>query len=124
MTYETIYSELEKIGSEMRGERQKLRSELSVVDKEITDIEHYLEFYAISASKGYKISKMLKDRFVIRREIKNELESIDRISVMNLGHIANGKGRNDLSKLTDKRYNPRVLTELFAEHEEKGGDRA
>ena len=119
MTYENIYAELEKIGSEMRGQRQKLRSELSRVDKEITDIEHYLEFYALSASQGYKIAKMLKDRFVRRREIKNDLETIDRISVMSVGHIANGKGRSDLSKMSDRHYSPRVLVELFAEHETK-----
>ena len=40
---------------------------------------------------------------------------LNRISVMNVGHIGNGKGRDDLERLKDKHYIPRVLTELFEE---------
>lgn len=115
MTENVFYNELESIGEKIRKHRHELVAELSNVDKEITDIEHYIEFYSLSASRGYKTSKMLKDCLQRRREIKDEIELINRISVMSVGHIANGKGRNDLEKIKHKQYTPRVLSELFAE---------
>lgn len=110
-----IYDELEAAGKKIRTRRRELNSELSRVDKEISDIRHYIEFYPLSASRGYKMAKMLKDCLIKRRQIKDETEMLNRISVMNVGHIGNGKGRDDLERLKDKHYTPRVLTELFAE---------
>lgn len=115
MTENIFYNELESTGRKIRERRHELVTELSNVDKEITDIEHYIEFYSLSASRGYKVSKMLKDCFQRRREIKDEIEMLNRISVMNVGHIANGKGRDDLEKIKHKQYTPRVLSELFTE---------
>lgn len=107
------YDDLEELSKKIRQRRKELNSELSKIDKEISDIRHYIEFYPLSASKGYKMAKMLKDCLIKRREIKNESEVLDRICVMNVGHIGNGKGRGDLDKLLDKHYTPRVLNSLF-----------
>lgn len=108
-----IYDDLENVGEKMKERRRELSCELSKVDKEISDIRHYIEFYPLSASRGYKMAKMLKDCLIRRRAIKDETEMLNRISVMTVGHIGNGKGRNDLDKLGNKQYTPRVLTELF-----------
>ena len=110
-----FYDELEACCMQIKNYRSKLNSEISRVDKEITDIQHYIEFCNLSASGGYKIAAMLKERLSKRREIKNTLERLNRISVMNTGFIANGKGRDALEKLTDKHYTPRILKELFEE---------
>lgn len=67
----------------------------------------------MSASRGYKMAKMLKDCLIRRRAIEDETEMLNRISVMAVGHIGNGKGRRDLDKLNNKQYTPRILTELF-----------
>lgn len=108
-----IYDDLENIGQKIKKRRNELSYEMSKVDKEISDIRHYIEFYPLSASRGYKMAKMLKDCLIRRRAIKDEMETLNRISVMTVGHIGNGKGRNDLDKLGNKQYTPRVLTELF-----------
>lgn len=108
-----IYEDLENIGQKIKKRRNELSCELSKVDKEISDIHHYIEFYSMSASRGYKMAKMLKDRLIRRRAIKDETEMLNRISVMTVGHIGNGKGRSDLDKLKNKQYTPRILTELF-----------
>lgn len=109
------YDDLEELSKRIRLRRKELNSELSRIDKEISDIRHYIEFYPLSASKGYKMAKMFKDCLVNRREIKNEQEILDRICAMNVGHIGNGKGRDDLDKLLDKHYTPRILGDLFEE---------
>ena len=93
------------------------------VDKEISDIYHYIELYAFNASDGYKLAKMLKDRLNRRREIKNELEILNRISLMPVGTICNGRGRTAIEKLIDKHYQPRVLNELFENKTGKSDER-
>lgn len=108
-----IYDKLETLGEDIRARKRELNTKLSNTDKEITDIKHYIEFYPLSASKGYQVAKLLKDCLIKRREIKNELEILERIQVMSVGHIGNGKGRDDLDKMLEKHYQPRVLKELF-----------
>ena len=110
-----IFDELEKMSIDVKKRRSELNSELSRVDKEITDIRHYIEFYPLSASKGYKMAKMMKDCLVRRRAIKDELEMLNRVSTMNIGFIGNGKGRDTINKLSDKHYKPRILKELFSD---------
>lgn len=108
-----LFDKIENLAIEAQNRRRALNSELSRVDKEITDIEHYIEFYPFSASRGYELSKMLKDRFSRRREVKNEMEQLNDIAWMQIGFIAKGKGRAMLDKRADKQYTPRVLKELF-----------
>lgn len=112
-TKNEIYDKLEVLGADIRARKRELNTELSKADKELTDIRHYIEFYPLSASKGYQMAKLMKDCLIKRREIKNEIEMLERIQVMSVGHIGNGKGRDDLDKLADKHYQPRVLKELF-----------
>lgn len=112
-TKNEIYDKLEVLGSDIRARKRELNTELSKADKELTDIRHYIELYPLSASKGYQMAKLMKDCLIKRRGIKNEIEMLERIQVMSVGHIGNGKGRDDLDKLADKHYQPRVLKELF-----------
>lgn len=108
-----LFMELESISTELRKQKQKLTSDLSIADKKKTDIEHYIEFCSLSASQGYKASKMLKDCLEERRQIKNELEVIENILRMNIGFIGKGKGEKVLESTKVKQYKPRVLKELF-----------
>lgn len=110
-----IYEKFEGLGKEVRGRMQELNSELSKMDKEISDIRHYIEFYPLSASKGYQMAKLLKDHLIKRREIKNELDVMGKIQMMSVGQISSGKGRKIIDKTLDKHYTPRVLNELFEE---------
>lgn len=114
-----IYETIEKsLTHEIKERRTELNHRLSMVDKEICDIRHYIEFYTFNASKGYKLCKMLKDKLIERREIKDELEVINRISLMPVGTICNGKGKGIIENLQDKQYTPRVLSELFEDKED------
>jgi hypothetical protein len=108
-----IYDKLEVLSKEIKDRKRELNTEISKIDKEISDIRHYIEFYPLSASNGYKMAKMLKDHLVKRREIKNELDIMSKVQMMSVGQVASGKGREIIGKTLDKHYTPRVLRELF-----------
>ena len=61
------------LASEALHRKDELVDKLSIVDKEICDILHYIEFCNLNAAQGYKAYKMLKERRIKRRSIKNEL---------------------------------------------------
>ena len=50
-----LYDNLEKVTKDLKEQRISLQSELSNVDKEISDIRHYIEFYPLNACQGYDI---------------------------------------------------------------------
>ena len=85
----------------------------SEVDKEISDIMHFIEFYNFSASDGYKLCKALKDLRLRRRKIKNELELINIVNTQSLNNVASGQTNKAINGLDEKKYAPRVLQELF-----------
>lgn len=114
-----IYDKLEALSKEVKERKKELNSELSRIDKEISDIRHYIEFYPLSASNGYKMAKTLKDHLIKRRGIKNELDVMNRIQMMSVGQVGSGKGRDIIDKVLDKRYTPRVLNELFEQPKER-----
>ena len=111
----------------LKGNKEWLLNEESNIDKQISDILHYIEFYTFSASDGYKLCKALKELRLRRREIKNELELINIISVHTCNNIANGNTSKAIEGLSNKQYAPRVLNDLFVSHNinsllESGGD--
>lgn len=62
--------------SEFVNSKEELLNELSESDQIISDLLHYLEFETFNASKGYKISKKIKEVRIKRREIKNKLHIV------------------------------------------------
>jgi hypothetical protein len=95
-------------------ERNKyLNLQLSIVDKEIVDIEHAAEFYTLNASQGYKLYKMLHDAKVRRREIKDEMEKIKYIMSSNMKSALYNNISCSIKGLKNRQYTPRVLQELF-----------
>lgn len=98
----------------LKGNKEWLLNEESNIDKQISDILHYIEFYNFSASNGYKLCKALKELRLRRRHIKNELELIGIISTHTCNNIANGNTNKAIDGLGKKQYVPRVLNDLFA----------
>lgn len=84
-------------------ENKDLCEQLSLCDKALLDLEHYIEFSKFSASEGYKISKMMKDILTTRREVKNKLKIINVLK----------RTRNELNGIKTQTYNPRILKDLF-----------
>lgn len=88
-----------------------LSDSLSRVDREITDITHFIEFSTLSASAGYKAYRMLHDKRKERRSIKDELEAIRDIKSYRMEDF--DAIQNFMAMDRKKKYKPRELPELF-----------
>lgn len=106
-------NELSGVFSTLQGNKDWLLEQESNLDKQISDILHWIEFNDFSACDGYKLCKALKDLRLQRRNVKNELEVIRIIGVHTCSNLANGKTGNAINGLNTRKYEPRVLSELF-----------
>lgn len=108
-----------KIGSlnglfnEANQRKEHLLKQLSLVDQEISDCLHYIEFCNLNAAQGYNSYKLIKERRVRRRSIKNELEIIECILSRRIGDSILEEVNTVIEKMDKRTYEPRVLTELF-----------
>jgi len=103
-----------KRNTKIADERYKnLNDQLSNVDKEICDLNHYIEFNQLDLYRAWNAFSMLQERLRKRRRIKDGLyvvsntagDDIDADTIAGLvDRCAHNKGR---------KYTPRVLKELF-----------
>ena len=106
-------SDLNGLASEALHRKDDLLSQLSKVDQELSDIDHYIEFVNLNAAQGYKAYKMIKDRRIIRRSIKNELDVLNIILGKKISETATDEIQKAISGMDKRTYEPRVLNELF-----------
>lgn len=106
-------SDLNGLASEALHRKDNLLSQLSKIDQELSDIGHYIEFVNLNAAQGYKAYKMIKDRRIIRRSIKNELDVINIILGKKISETATDEIQKAISGMDKRVYEPRVLNELF-----------
>ena len=106
-------SDLNGLASEALHRKDDLLSQLSKVDQELSDIDHYIEFVNLNAAQGYKAYKMIKDRRIIRRSIKNELEVLNIILGKKISETATDEIQKVIYGMDKRTYEPRVLNELF-----------
>ena len=106
-------SDLNGLASEALHRKDDLLSQLSKVDQELSDIDHYIEFVNLNAAQGYKAYKMIKDRRIIRRSIKNELEVLNIILGKKISETVTDEIQKAISGMDKRTYEPRVLNELF-----------
>lgn len=93
--------------------RNELTEKLSNVDKEISDIQHYIEFNRLNAYQGWAVMSMLKNRLQQRREYKDELFLLSKIHGCSLSKKEIEEVREAAAQNRNRKYSPRVLTELF-----------
>lgn len=106
-------SDLNGLASEALHRKDDLLSQLSKVDQELSDIDHYIEFVNLNAAQGYKAYKMIKDRRIIRRSIKNELDVLNIILGKKISETATDEIQKVIYGMDKRTYEPRVLNELF-----------
>lgn len=98
-------------GSDTR--QQELNSKLSDVDKEIVDVEHYIEFGKFNAYQGWMCFKMLQNRLRQRRKYKNEMQVLNLIKQCHFDKTAISALSQTISDIQNKCYTPRAFPELF-----------
>ena len=104
---------LNGLASEAVHRKNELTDQLSIVDKETCDILHYIEFCNLNAAQGYKAYKMLKERRIRRRSIKNELQVLDIILGKKISETATDEIQKAVEGMDKRKYEPRVMEELF-----------
>lgn len=106
-------SELNGLKSDATKRKEELCKQLSDVDKELSDIYHYIEFCNLNAAQGYKAYKMVKDRRIKRRSIKNELVVVNAILENKISDSITEEIEKIVHSLDERTYTPRILNELF-----------
>ena len=106
-------SGLNGLAAEALHRKEELINQLSEVDKELCDINHYIEFCNLNAAQGYKAYKMIKNRRMKRRSIKNELDVLNMILGKKLSESVTNEITNAVLGMDKRIYEPRVLNELF-----------
>ena len=124
-----LIEQLKKSIQEISDHKHYLNNQLSTVDKKVSDILHYIELSEnLNSVQGYNAYKLLREVTRERREIKNkidemnylnqymvqkslaELTALDKVSA----NVTKVHTKN-ISEDSTKRYEVRVLTELFGE---------
>lgn len=112
--WEEKLQELASFSDDVQNRFVELNDMLSNVDKKITDLQHYIEFNNLNACEGWKCFDMLQHLLRERRQIKNEIEIVQRF----MGH---GFCQSNIAQLyqeiessKNKKYTPRALPELFS----------
>lgn len=98
-------------GSDTR--QTELNEKLSGIDKEIVDIEHYIEFGKFNAYQGWMCFKMLQNLLKQRRKIKNEQQVLGLIKQCKINGDSIAALANTISDIQNKCYTPRAFPELF-----------
>lgn len=106
-------ADLNGLAKDALHRKEELLGELSKVDKELSDINHYIEFVNLNAAQGYKAYKLIKERRIKRRSIKNELAVLEIILGKKISESITDEINKSVEGLDERTYEPRVLKELF-----------
>lgn len=104
---------LNGLAKDIEDRQKELNQQLSQVDLELTDCDHYLEWNKLNAAQGYKISKIRQERLARRRSIKNELLVMKIISEKKIGENVADEIQAQIAGMDKRSYRPRILSELF-----------
>lgn len=105
--------DIARVLSHAQIRKTELLSKLSDIDKQVVDIEHYIEFGKFNACQGFMAFKMLQNALRQRRKYKNEIEMLSQVEECRLNVTAIATFASKISGIENKVYNPRVLSELF-----------
>lgn len=112
-----IISVLSEAAAKLNCRHTSLADEQSKYDRQVSDVEHYIEFNAgkLNAAEGYKAYKLLQDVLVRRRKVKDELQIIS--AVMDRVSVPDDLDAK-ISQLESRKYEPREFKYLFEEKEQ------
>lgn len=114
--FDSIFADLKKIDlTSFHKEQSELSKKMSKVDQEVADIQHYIEFNRLNAAEGYMAFKMLQDKLLERRVIKDDLAKFQMLSSAKVSDIYDGTLEKHIEALESRTYTPRVLTHLFTD---------
>lgn len=99
--------------SKLNDYLKRLQVKLREVDSELCDCYHACEFFNFNAAKGYKLSKMIKDRRIYRRFLKDEIWKANLVLNLTTEEMTSDGIKLLFEDVENQTYKPRVLNELF-----------
>lgn len=106
---------LQKVLGLANSNASQLSEKLSAVDREQTDILHFIENSRLNAAQWCSIGKQLQEVRVRRRNIKNQLRFNQLASQLSKDSIWSGDVVKNIEAVQLGVYTPRILTDLFKE---------
>ena len=107
--YIQVLNIVANLKSTKNGCLTRLNSELSRINEEILDIEHFIEFSKLNVPNAYSAYKMLRDTLNERRRIKDAIAAATELyNNCNVDKIAASR-----DMLNNRVYKPRQLPGLF-----------
>ena len=94
--------------------QEEMRGMESLLDRKISDLYHILEFSNFNAYEGYLIAKKMQDTLKERREVKNELTTLEKVTeVFTEKKIKDAENQLKAreNNIKNQIYSCRVLTE-------------
>lgn len=122
LDFSELYSNIDRTINFMKNielRKEKLISEMSIVDKEIEDIKHYIEFNNFNVYTGWLALSMQRQRLNKRRRIQTELRVLLNLDTAGLTKSMLETAKTAIDRVDLKEYNPRALPELFASNNKK-----
>ena len=114
--FDGIFEELKKIDlTGFNKEHSELSKKMSRIDQEVADIQHYIEFNKLNAADGYKAFKLLQDKLLERRVIKDDWSKLQILLSAKVSDIYDGTLESRIDEFYNRDYTPRVLKELFTD---------
>lgn len=103
----------QSFADQVEKKMEELNHELSNIDQEICDINHYIEFEKLNAYQGWVACKMLQIRFRQRRKIKNKISVLQSLGNSKVSSSCLTNVLTKIGGLNDLTYEPRRLSSLF-----------
>lgn len=114
--FDNVFEQLKKVDlTAFHREHSELSQKMSKIDQEVCDIQHYIEFNKLNAADGYKAFKLLQDKLLERRVIKDDLAKFQMLAAAKVSDIYDGTLEKHIEALEGRTYTPRVLTHLFTD---------
>lgn len=107
-------TKIAEFAREAEAQKTELTNALSEVDKEITDIQHYIELGTFNAYQGWEAFSFLRSCLIRRRQIKDELVVVSSICDCPIGTSALSNVLTTAKGVDKQVYGPRVLRGLFS----------
>lgn len=102
------------VGSVLLSKRKiYVELKLAQVEREVTDIYHAMEFFNYGVCNGFKMYKLLQEKLIQRRKIKNEMKKIDYILSGMYNELSAEQILDNIRRMDHRKYQPRALKELF-----------
>ena len=111
MTVEKSYSKkFNSFLEELLKDKEKYTSQLSIVDKQLTDCLHFLENEEVNEVVLVKVAKRIRELRQVRRRIKNNLTDVDNV----LNKFKNTKRMNETAEC-EYQYRTDILFDIISE---------